>query len=115
MDGVRDYMFSIIIENGVYDTYWTEKITDCFATGTVPIYWGTKKIPTVFDHEGIIWLNEGNEIEVFESLTQELYISKRKAIENNLKVVIALGSFAWKQLHAVCGFDYFPEPIKGEY
>ncbi|MEK0444487.1 MAG: hypothetical protein EBZ46_04570 [Actinobacteria bacterium] len=24
-------------------------------------------------------------------------------------------SFAWKQLHAVCGFDYFPEPIKGEY
>lgn len=24
-------------------------------------------------------------------------------------------SYAWKQLHAVCGFDYFPEPIKSEY
>jgi len=24
-------------------------------------------------------------------------------------------SYAWKQLHAVCGFDYFPEPLKSEY
>lgn len=24
-------------------------------------------------------------------------------------------SYAWKQLHAVCGFDYFPEPLKSTY
>ena len=24
-------------------------------------------------------------------------------------------SYAWKQIHAVCGFDFFPEPIKREY
>ena len=35
-------MFSVCIENDVYDTYFTEKILDCFATGTIPIYKGTK-------------------------------------------------------------------------
>lgn len=26
-----------------------------------------------------------------------------------------LRSFAWKQIHAVCAFDYFPEPLKSAY
>eukprot|EP00960_Hanusia_phi_P028820 747607-Hanusia_phi.AAC.5 len=36
------YMFSFAIENSRYDTYFTEKLIDCFITGTVPIYWGPK-------------------------------------------------------------------------
>jgi hypothetical protein len=52
IDGVKDYMFSIVIENGIYDSYWTEKITDCFATGTIPVYSGTKKVLDFFDSDG---------------------------------------------------------------
>jgi len=87
IDGVRDYMFSIVVENGVYDNYTTEKLTDCFATGTIPVYWGTKKISDIFDSEGIIWLEVGNEANVFESLTMDLYISKAVAIKNNLQAL----------------------------
>jgi len=90
IDGVRDYMFSVVMENGIYDSYWTEKLTDCFATGTVPVYWGTKQLPNVFDQDGIIWLEPGKEKETFESLNETLYISKTKAVENNFNAVNSL-------------------------
>jgi hypothetical protein len=87
IDGIRDYMFSIVIENGVYEAYTTEKLTDCFATGTIPIYWGTQELPDIFDSDGVIWLQVGNEREIFQSLTPELYASKQKAIQNNLEAL----------------------------
>lgn len=84
IDGIRDYAFSVVIENGEYDSYWTEKLTDCFATGTVPIYQGTKQLPEIFDQNGIIFLEMGKETDVFESLTPELYLNKIQAVKNNL-------------------------------
>ena len=38
---LRDYMFSFAVENANYPTYFTEKLTDCFACGTIPVYYGT--------------------------------------------------------------------------
>lgn len=87
LDGVKDYMFSIVVENGVYDSYTTEKLTDCFAAGTVPVYVGTKHIPSCFDPEGIIWLNVDAEKEIFDNLMEELYISKTKSIQHNLNAL----------------------------
>jgi predicted nucleic acid-binding Zn ribbon protein len=49
LDGLKDYMFSIVVENSIYPKYYTEKITDCFATGTVPIYYGDKSIGEDFN------------------------------------------------------------------
>jgi len=90
IDGLKDYMFSIVIENGNYDTYYTEKLTDCFTTGTIPVYWGTKKILDIFDTNGIIFLEEGKEQEVIESLTSELYASKFEAVKNNFDILSTL-------------------------
>jgi hypothetical protein len=87
IDGVRDYMFSIVVENGVYDSYWTEKITDCFATGTIPVYCGTKKVLDFFDPDGIIFLELDKETETLNSLSKELYNSKLPAILNNFNIV----------------------------
>jgi len=90
LEGIGYYMFSIIIENGNYDAYYTEKLTDCFATGTVPIYWGTKKLPKEFDPEGIIWLNKDSEQSILDSLSRELYESKIKSIKHNLNALVDL-------------------------
>ena len=90
IDGVKDYMFSIVIENGIYDSYWTEKITDCFATGTIPVYFGTKKITEVFDSDGIIFLEPNKEQETLETLSESLYKSKLNSIEKNLETVKSL-------------------------
>ncbi len=90
IDGIKDYMFSIVIENGIYDSYWTEKITDCFATGTIPVYFGTKKITDVFDSDGIIFLEPNKEQETLETLSESLYTSKLISIEKNFKIVKSL-------------------------
>jgi hypothetical protein len=87
INGVKDYRFSVVIENGFYDSYYTEKLTDCFSVGTIPVYWGTKIIPDIFDPEGIIWLEVGKEKEIFDSLNEDLYISKTSAIKHNFNAL----------------------------
>lgn len=77
--GLNDYMFSVCIENCDYDTYFTEKILDCFATGTIPIYKGTKKIVNHFNPEGILFLDDLN----IDNLTSDIYYSKVDAINEN--------------------------------
>ena len=37
-DIYRDYMYSIAIENTIEPFYFTEKILNCFASKTIPIY-----------------------------------------------------------------------------
>lgn len=54
IDTLKDYKYSIVIENSICDDYFTEKLIDCFVTGTIPIYWGTKNIGDYFNKNGII-------------------------------------------------------------
>jgi len=85
--GLKDYMFSFAMENDDYDDIFCEKITDCFATGTIPIFWGTKNIGNYFDRKGIIFLEE---FEGLGSLNEELYYSKMESIEKNLELAMSL-------------------------
>ena len=54
LEGLKDYRFSFAIENTKEDYYFTEKLIDCFMTGTVPIYWGCHSIGDFFNEKGII-------------------------------------------------------------
>lgn len=87
IEGLKDYMFSIVIENSVYPKYYTEKITDCFATGTVPIYYGDKSIGEDFDLQGIIFIDD---IESFDVLSADLYYSMMPKIISNFEKVQTL-------------------------
>jgi glycosyl transferase family 10 (putative fucosyltransferase) len=53
-DGLLGYGFSIVVENDRAYNYFTEKLIDCFACGTIPIYWGCPNIGKFFDLQGII-------------------------------------------------------------
>lgn len=81
-DGLKDYMFSINIENALYDAYFTEKLTDCFATGTIPIFYGCKSVIDYFNQDGIIFLDDNFDISM---LTTELYYSKIDAVKDNFE------------------------------
>ena len=83
-EALKDYMFSITIENESYNNYYTEKITDCFANGTIPVYWGCPNIGEHFNEKGIILLDENFDI---NSLTQELYESKLEYVKDNFERV----------------------------
>ena len=83
-DGLEKYKFSIVIENSIQDTYFTEKIIDCFATKTVPIYYGTSKITDFFDKDGIIPFTTVDELkEIIDNITDQDYSKMIKGIENN--------------------------------
>lgn len=53
-EALDDYMFSIAVENATVAGYWTEKLLNCFATGTVPVYRGAPDIGRYFDERGIL-------------------------------------------------------------
>lgn len=80
-EGLCDYMFSVVVENGFYESYFTEKILDCFATGTIPVYLGSPDIGKYFNSEGIIPLTEEFDV------SEEIYYSKMDAIKDNFERV----------------------------
>jgi len=90
IDGIRDYMFHIVVENGITENYFTEKITDSIAAGAIPIYRGSKKVLEIFDSNGIITLEPGKEDEIINSLTPELYNTKLQYVRNNLEILKSL-------------------------
>lgn len=82
-DGLRDYCFSFAMENATYANMFTEKITDCFMTGTIPIYYGIDNIGDFFNKDGIIMLDNNFRI---EDLTFDLYNSKIEVVNENFKL-----------------------------
>ena len=83
IDGLRDYCFSFAMENATYPNMFTEKITDCFMTGTIPIYYGIPNIGDFFNLDGIISLTDNFRI---EDLSFDLYISKVNAVKDNFEI-----------------------------
>lgn len=53
LDSLKDYRYQVVVENDIEEGWFTEKLIDCFVTGTVPIYYGTSCLPG-FDKNGMI-------------------------------------------------------------
>lgn len=77
LEGIKDYMFSVAIENiSCDDNYFSEKIIDCFLTGTIPIYHGCIHIGEFFDERGILSFQTQEELdEIIDGLSPEKYQS----------------------------------------
>ena len=87
-DYLEHYKFSIIIENDIDDYWFTEKILNCFATKTVPIYVGSPLVEKIFNPDGIIRLNVKDIPRIIDHLNvDEAYRYRLKAIEDNFKRV----------------------------
>lgn len=82
--GLKDYRFSIVIENTKQNFYFTEKLLDCFVTGTVPIYWGCPSIGKFFDENGIITFDNMDDLNnILNTISEETYNNMKTAILNN--------------------------------
>lgn len=87
-EGLERYMFSYCIENANVDFYYTEKITDAIACGTIPIYWGSKDIFSIFNPNGIVMYEDLASGKV--TLSSELYEEMLPAAEDNLNSLHSL-------------------------
>ena len=80
-------MFSIVVENSIEADYFTEKILDCFLSGTIPIYVGSKTTSNYFDSDGIIYFEGDEDLpSILEKLNNDLYESKIKSVKNNFEL-----------------------------
>tara|TARA_R110002110_G_scaffold295886_4_gene509951 strand:- start:6767 stop:7606 length:840 start_codon:yes stop_codon:yes gene_type:complete len=74
IDGLRDYMFSVVIENCKRDYFFTEKLIDTLITGTVPIYWGCPSIGDFFNTKGFIVTDSLDDVgKALSNLSPEMY------------------------------------------
>ena len=86
-DFFENSKFHIAVENSQQKNYFTEKIIDCFASKTVPIYFGCPNIGDWFHMDGIITFNDLDELKkIVSKLDSDCYDKRKKAIEHNYEV-----------------------------
>jgi len=86
-DAIKDYMFSIVIENSIEYGLFTEKLLDCFLSGTIPIYVGNKNNRDFFDENGIIFFEGDEDLpNILDNLNEELYNSKIESVKKNFEL-----------------------------
>jgi thermostable 8-oxoguanine DNA glycosylase len=80
-------MFSITIENCKKDFYFSEKLIDCFITGTIPIYWGCPSIGNFFNEKGIIVFNNIDDLkDILKDIDKKYYDERKKYILENYEI-----------------------------
>lgn len=83
-DGLLPYAFSVAVENGREPDYFSEKLIDCFLTGTIPIYWGVKSIGNWFNLDGVLAFDTEQEAKsIVNELTMDKYLKKIPSIADN--------------------------------
>ena len=110
LDALRDYMFNIAIENvSCDDNYFSEKIIDCFLTGTVPVYHGCIHIGEFLDERGILSFQTQEELDtIMNSLTPEKYQEMLPYVEANYKKC-----FEWPLNNNMLYDKYYKDIIDG--
>lgn len=91
------YKFSIVVENYIDDYWFTEKICNCFANKTIPLYLGSPKIYKFFNPQGIMNFQPQGLKDWLEYQTPEIlenkYNRRLKAIEDNYQRVRKFENF----------------------
>ena len=79
--------FHITVENSRQQNYFTEKIIDCFASKTVPIYYGCPNLGDWFNMDGVIVFHDLEELEcIMKHLDADKYDWRQSAIEENYEI-----------------------------
>ncbi len=84
-DALSSYKYSIAIENNVLNDYFTEKISECFLTETMPIYYGCPNIHEYYDTKSIISIDIDNYKEAIDIIEKTI---ESNTYELNLKKII---------------------------
>jgi hypothetical protein len=89
LEVLEQYKFNICFENTKQPGYITEKIFDCFATGTIPIYYGATNIDEYIPNTCYIdyrqFTSVGDMVSYIEAISEEEYESYLKNIRAYLQ------------------------------
>lgn len=98
-----EYKYSVVLENYINDWYITEKVINAFANKCIPIYYGSSKVLELFNPNGIIYVENIDDIEnIIDSLDTNDYENHLEAINENYE----------KSKNYMCLEDYLYETYK---
>lgn len=87
IEGLKDYYYHLAVENVKKDYWFTEKLIDCFVTGTIPIYWGCPSIGNYFNTDGMVLFNDLTELKGrLEQCTEKFYEDNLSAVRENFEL-----------------------------
>lgn len=97
------YHFSLIIENTRTPWYFTEKLLNCFAVGTIPIYLGASEINFFFNSRGIIQFSNRSQLlnEIIPNLSQSFYNLHIDAVADNFERCLEFTSIEKVMFHTL--------------
>ncbi|MBD1849822.1 hypothetical protein H6F87_07395 [Cyanobacteria bacterium FACHB-502] len=86
LNGLLNYKYHIVLENGRWNDYWTEKLADSFVANCFPFYWGAPNIHQYFKPDQLRLIDIENieaSIQTIEqAISQNLYEVSQEAIAN---------------------------------
>ncbi len=83
-EALAGFRYSIVVENCRTNWYFSEKLVDCFACGTVPIYWGCPDIARFFNPQGIIpFRNRWQLRKILSTIGEADYSRRLEAVKDN--------------------------------
>lgn len=80
------FQYAISVQNSQQHNYFSEILLDCFATKTIPIFWGCENIGNFFNIDGILPFTTLPKLRgILNNLTPDFYYSPKvqAAIEEN--------------------------------
>lgn len=78
--------YHIVVENEQRNNWLTEKLIDCFASRTIPIYWGAPNIGEYFNTDGMIIFNTIEELkDILDNINQKFYDDRVDIINENFE------------------------------
>jgi hypothetical protein len=91
-EALYPYKYSIAIENSCYNNYWTEKISDCFLTWTMPIYFGCPNINQYFPDDSFILIDPKDPMlsleKIQETIGRDMWSKSFEAINYSRNLVL---------------------------
>lgn len=100
---LTNYRYSFAIENQIESYWFTEKILNCFANMTIPIYLGATKIDEFFNPDGIIKISTkdlDNIDKILKNCDENFYLERIDAIKDNYYRALKFrcnGDFLYKE------------------
>lgn len=93
-DAIAPYKYHIVLENGIEENYWTEKLGDSYLAGAYPLYYGCPNINDYFTPNSLCKIDiskPNNAIKIIEKVIinnnydkfqKEIHESKEKVLDH---------------------------------
>ena len=105
-EGLAPYYYSVIIENSIEKSYFTEKLIDSILCETVPIYMGCHDIDNFLDIRGMIICKNVDDVQkAIISATREMYFEIYPYLKNIKLKAAWFGEYDKRVAQAVLGVD----------